>query len=290
MVTHDDVIEYVREVQKGKTEYYNILMKKCGQIVTTTVKKYLAILRKYNIEVDDFKQHLYLCFFESLNKYPKDHKNFIAYEFTYINQSALQFLHNYNKIADDEKPVSLDVYVNGGEKKDITLLDIIADEQAKQDFRNIEYKIMRENSARNIRKVLRKFISDEDIDFLYDVYGFNGIKTVVEIAKEYNLTLHEVIMWERLTILTLQTNAKIYDYYEQLMCNIETSYSYSFSRFKYTNTSSTEYIAIKNIYIEKKIEELKERVKISMPTLHKNIAKATPETFKLTPNWNKKKS
>lgn len=277
MVLHDDVIEYVRDVQNGKTERFNILIKKCGQIITTIVKKYLNLLRKYNIDVDDFKQHLYLCFFECINKYPQDHKNFIAYTFTYINQSALQFLHDYNKISDDEKPVSLDVYIHDEEKKDLTLLDTIADEHALQDFEDIENKIIRENSARNIRKILSKFISDEDIDFLYDVYGFNGVKTIAEVSEEYGLSLVECIQWERLTILTLQTNAKIYDYYEQLMNNLTCAYSYSYSRFKYNGTSSTEFIAIKNVYIEKKIEELKERVKIEMPTLHKNIANATKD-------------
>lgn len=277
MVVHNDVINDVRKVQNGDTSYYDVLLSKCGQIVTTIVKRYLNILRKYNIDVDDFKQHLYLSFFECIKKFPENHGNCIAYFFTYLNQSALQFLQEYNKISDDEKPLSLNTLLNDDDNKEMTLIDTIADENAKLEFEELENKILHEQSAYNIRKVLQRFISDTDINFLFDVYGFNGIKTLCEVATKYGLSINDSIKWERLIILTLRTNREIYECREQLMSNINSAYNYTYSRFKYTNTSSTEHIAIKNIYLEQKIERLKERVKTQLPQLHKNIASATPD-------------
>lgn len=287
LVKHEDVIEYVRNVQKGETNCYNILLEKCGQIITYTLKKYLNLLRKYDVDVDDFKQHLHLCFFECIKKFPNEHKNFIAYAFVYLNQRTLQFLHQYNKISEDEKEVHLNAMTFNNE--DMELIDIIEDEKTKYCYNDIEDKIIRENSSKNIRKILNKFISNNDIDLLFDIYGINGIKNIKQISKEYNKSINDIIRWERLIILTLQTNSKLHQYHDELMCNVSYYYSYNVNSFRYCHTLVTKHIDIKNIFIDNKFEELKERVPINMPTLHKNIANATQDTtlVRITPNWNK---
>ena len=55
------------------------------------------------------------------------------------------------------------------------------------------------------------------------------------------------------------------------------SYSYTYSRFKYTSISSTEHLAIKSIYLKEKIEKLVQRQK-SILVLHKEIIAETKDS------------
>lgn len=280
LTKHEDVFEYVKLVQNGNFDCLEILIEKFDNIIGSIVQKYKGVIAKHNIDREDFKQDLYVGFIECVSKFPLEHENFIAYTFNFLNNYTFNFLRQRTAMISQCDHTKgnyefVSTYTDIGDG--LEMIEAMEDENSKYIYDNILDKITHEKSKDNIRNILNKFISTYDIDFLYDIYGLNSnTYTITEICKKYNITIHEFVCYERLCILTLQTNKKLYDYYEQLMSNISYSYNYTYSRFKYTHTSSTEYIAIKNVYLQDKINDLVKQQK-SMLVLHKEIIKETAE-------------
>lgn len=282
-MTHDEVIKDVIEIKNGNTTLLSDLMKKCGYMMGSILKKYKGILAKHNIEFDDFRQELNLFFIQGVYDFPLEHENFIAYMFNYLNNHTFNFLHeNTNMISkcDSSKGsyeiLSLNSTIKSNDDN-LEIIDTIVDENTLNGEDDIITRLEIEKSHDTMKKILSKFISLYDIEFLFDVYGLNGNYTIQQICEKYSISLHDFIMYERLAILTLKTSEKLYDYYETLMDISSQSYSYTYSRFKYTRISSTEHLAIKSIYLKEKFEKLVQRQK-SMLVLHKEIIAETKDS------------
>lgn len=69
-MTHDEVIKDVIEIKNGNTTLLSDLMKKCGYMTGSILKKYKGILAKHNIEFDDFRQELNLFFIQGVYDFP----------------------------------------------------------------------------------------------------------------------------------------------------------------------------------------------------------------------------
>lgn len=282
-MTHDEVIKDVIEIKNGNTALLYNLMKKCSYMTGSILKKYKGILAKHNIEFDDFRQELNLSFIQGVYDFPLEHGNFIAYMFNYLNNHTFNFLReNTNMInKSDSSKGSYEVFsLNSTIKSNddnLEIIDTIVDEKTLNGENDIITKLEIEKSHDIIKKILHKFISLYDVEFLFDVYGLNGNYTIQQICEKYSISLHDFIMYERLAILTLKTSEKLYNYYEDLMDISSQAYSYTYSRFKYTRISSTEHLAIKSIYLKEKIEKLVQRQK-SMLVLHKEITARTEDS------------
>ena len=273
-MTHDEVIKNVIEIKNGNTLLLYDLIKKCSYMTGLILKKYKGILAKHHIEFDDFRQELNLYFIQGVYDFPLKHGNFIAYMFTYLNHHTFNFLsENTNMISkcDSSKGsyevLSLNSTIKSSDNN-LEIIDTIADENTLNGENDIITKLEIEKSHDTIKKFLSKFISLYDVNFLFDVYGLNGNYTIQQICEKYSISLHDFIMYERLAILTLKTSEKLYYYYESLMDISSQSYSYSYSRFKYTRISSTEHLAIKAIYLKEKFQKLVQQQK-GMLALHK---------------------
>jgi hypothetical protein len=282
-MTHDEVIKDVIEIKNGNTMLLSDLMKKCGYMMGSILKKYKGILAKHNIEFDDFRQELNLFFIQGVYDFPLEHENFIAYMFNYMNNRTFNFLReNTNMISkcDSSKGsyeiLSLNSTIKSNDDN-LEIIDTIVDENTLNGEDDIITRLEIEKSHDTMKKILSKFISLYDVEFLFDVYGLNGNYTIQQICEKYSISLHDFIMYERLAILTLKTSEKLYDYYETLMDISSQSYSYTYSRFKYTRISSTEHLAIKSIYLKEKFEKLVQRQK-SMLVLHKEIIAETKDS------------
>ena len=282
-MTHDEVIKNVIEIKNGNTLLLYDLIKKCDYMTGSILKKYKGILAKHNIAFDDFKQELNLSFIQGVYDFPLEHGNFIAYMFNYLNNHTFNFLReNTNMInkSDSSKGsyevLSLNSKIKSNDDN-LEIIDTIVDEKTLNGENDIITKLEIEKSHDIFKKILSKFISLYDVNFLFDVYGLNGNYTIQQICEKYSISLHDFIMYERLAILTLKTSEKLYDYYETLMDISLQAYSYTYSRFKYTRISSTEHLAIKSIYLKEKIEKLVQRQK-SMLVLHKEIIAKTKDS------------
>ena len=281
-MTHDEVIKNVIEIKNGNTLLLYDLIKKCNYMMGSILKKYKGILAKHNIGFDDFRQELNLYFIQGVYDFPLEHGNFIAYMFTYLNHHTFNFLsENTNMISkcDSSKGtyniLSLNSTIKSGDNN-LEIIDTIADENTLNGENDIITKLEIEKSHEIIKKILCKFISLYDVNFLFDVYGLNGNYTIQQICEKYSISLHDFIMYERLAILTLKTSEKLYYYYETLMDISSQAYSYTYSRFKYTRISSTEHLAIKAIYLKEKFQKLVQQQK-GMLALHKEITARTKD-------------
>ena len=281
-MTHDNVIKSVIEIKNGNTLLLYDLIKKCDYMTGSILKKYKGILAKHNIGFDDFRQELNLYFIQGVYDFPLEHRNFIAYMFTYLNHHTFNFLsENTNMISkcDSSKGsyniLSLNSTIKSGDNN-LEIIDTIADENTLNGENDIITKLEIEKSHDIIKKILHKFISLYDVNFLFDVYGLNGNYTIQQICEKYSISLHDFIMYERLVILTLKTSEKMYNYYETLMDISTQSYSYTYSRFKYTSISSTKHLAIKTIYLKEKFKKLVQQQK-GMLALHKEITARTKD-------------
>lgn len=281
-MTHDEVIKDVIEIKNGNTALLPNLMKKCSYMTGSILKKYKGILARHNIGFDDFRQELNLYFIQGVYDFPLEHGNFIAYMFNYLNNHTFNFLRENTNMIDksDSSKGSYEVFsLNSTIKSNddnLEIIDTIVDEKTLNGENDIITKLEIEKSHDIFKKILSKFISLYDVEFLFDVYGLNGNFTIQQVCEKYSISLHDFIMYERLAILTLKTSEKIYDYYEDLMDISAQAYSYTYSRFKYTRISSTEHLAIKAIYLKEKIEKLVQRQK-SMLILHKEITARTKD-------------
>lgn len=281
-MTHDDVIKSVIEIKNGDTLLLYDLIKKCDYMKFSILKKYKGILAKHNIEFDDFRQELNLYFIQGVYDFPLEHGNFIAYMFTYLNHHTFNFLsENTNMISkcDSSKGsyevLSLNSTIKSSDNN-LEIIDTIADENTLNGENDIITKLEIEKSHDTIKKILSKFISLYDVNFLFDVYGLNGNYTIQQICEKYSISLHDFIMYERLVILTLKTSEKLYNYYETLMDISTQSYSYTYSRFKYTRITSTEHLAIKTIYLKEKFKKLDQQQK-GISALHREITNKTKD-------------
>lgn len=281
-MTHDDVIKSVIEIKNGNTLLLYDLIKKCDYMTGSILKKYKGILAKHNIGFDDFRQELNLYFIQGVYDFPLEHGNFIAYMFTYLNHHTFNFFsENTNMISkcDSSKGsyniLSLNSTTKSGDNN-LEIIDTIADENTLNGENDIIAKLEIEKSHDIIKKILHKFISLYDVNFLFDVYGLNGNYTIQQICEKYSISLHDFIMYERLVILTLKTSEKLYDYYETLMDISTQSYSYTYSRFKYMSISSAENLAIKIIYLKEKFKKLDQQQK-GISALHREIANKTKD-------------
>ena len=281
-MTHDDVIKSVIEIKNGNTLLLYDLIKKCDYMTGSILKKYKGILAKHNIGFDDFRQELNLYFIQGVYDFPLEHGNFIAYMFTYLNHHTFNFLsENTNMISkcDSSKGsyniLSLNSTIKSGDNN-LEIIDTIADENTLNGENDIITKLEIEKSHDIIKKILHKFISLYDVNFLFDVYGLNGNYTIQQICEKYSISLHDFIMYERLVILTLKTSEKMYNYYETLMDISTQSYSYTYSRFKYTSISSTKHLAIKTIYLKEKFKKLDQQQK-GISALHREITARTKD-------------
>lgn len=282
-MTHEEVIQDVIQIKNGNTILLYELMKKCSYMMGSILKKNKGILAKHNIEFEDFKQELNLYFIQGVYDFPLEHENFIAYMFNYLNNHVFNFLReNTNMISKCDsskgsyKIFSLNSTVKSADD-DLEIIDTIVDETTLNGEDDILTRLELEKSHETIRKILSKFITLYDVEFIFDVYGLNGNYTIQQICAKYSISLHEFIMYERLVILTLKTSEKLYDYYEQLMDISSQAYSYTYSRFKYTRVSSVEHCAFKSIYLKHKVEKLLQRNK-SMLVLHKEIIAETKDS------------
>ena len=282
-MTHDEVIKNVIEIKKGNTLLLYDLIKKCSYMTGSILKKYKGILAKHHIEFDDFRQELNLYFIQGVYDFPLEHRNFIAYMFTYLNHHTFNFLsENTNMISkcDSSKGsyevLSLNSTIKSSDDN-LEVIDTIADENTLNGENDIITKLEIEKSHDIIKKILHKFISLYDVNFLFDVYGLNGNYTIQQICEKYSISLHDFIMYERLVILTLKTSEKLYNYYETLMDISTQSYSYTYSRFKYMRISSTKHLAIKTIYLKEKFKKLVQQQK-GMLALHKEITARTKDS------------
>ena len=279
---HKEVIKYVIEIKNGDTTLFPDLMKKCGFTYGSMLKKYKGLLLKYNIEFDDFKQELILAFMQGTYEYPIEHGNFIAYMFSYLKYYIYNFLReNTNRVSKcDRTKGSYEVTsLNSTIKRnddELEIIDTIVDEKSLNGENDIISKLEIEKSHETIKNCLSKIISSYDVNFLFDVYGLNGNYSISQICEKYSISLHEFIMYERLAILTLKTSEKLYDYYEILMDISMQAYNYTYSRFKYTNVSATEHLAIKTIYLKEKFKKLVQKQK-GMLALHKEITARTKD-------------
>lgn len=282
-MTHEEVIQDVIQIKNGNTILLYELMKKCSYMMGSILKKNKGILAKHNIEFEDFKQELNLYFIQGVYDFPLEHENFIAYMFNYLNNHVFNFLReNTNMISKcDSSKGSYEIFsLNSTVKSaddDLEIIDTIVDETTLNGEDDILTRLELEKSHETIRKILSKFITLYDVEFIFDVYGLNGNYTMQQICAKYSISLHEFIMYERLVILTLKTSEKLYDYYEQLMDISSQAYSYTYSRFKYTRVSSVEHCAFKSIYLKHKVEKLLQRNK-SMLVLHKEIIAETKDS------------
>ena len=281
-MTHDEVIKNVIEIKKGNTLLLYDLIKKCSYMTGSILKKYKGILAKHNIEFEDFRHELNLYFIQGVYDFPLEHRNFIAYMFTYLNHHTFNFLcENTNMISKCDsskgsyKILSLNSTIKSGDNN-LEIVDTIADENTLNGENDIITKLEIEKSHDIFKKILSKFISLYDVNFLFDVYGLNGNYTIQQICKKYSISLHDFIMYERLAILTLKTSEKLYYYYETLMDISSQAYSYSYSRFKYTRISSTEHLAIKTIYLKEKFKKLDQQQK-GISALHREITARTKD-------------
>ena len=251
-MTHDEVIKSVIEIKNGNTLLLYDLIKKCDYMMGSILKKYKGILAKHNIEFYDFRQELNLYFIQGVYDFPLDHGNFIAYMFTYLNHHTFNFLcENTNMISkcDSSKGsyniLSLNSTIKSSDNN-LEIIDTIADENTLNGENDIIAKLEIEKSHDIIKKILHKFISLYDVNFLFDVYGLNGNYTIQQICEKYSISLHDFIMYERLAILTLKTSEKIYNYYEDLMDISTQAYSYTYSRFKFYASWNNNLIANKS--------------------------------------------
>ena len=281
-MTHDEVIKNVIEIKKGNTLLLYDLIKKCSYMTGSILKKYKGILAKHHIEFDDFRQELNLYFIQGVYDFPLEHGNFIAYMFNYLNNHVFNFLRENTNMIDksDSSKGSYDILsLNSTIKSNddnLEIIDTIVDEKTLNGENDIITKLEIEKSHDIFKKILSKFISLYDVNFLFDVYGLNGNYTIQQICEKYSISLHDFIMYERLAILTLKTSEKLYYYYETLMDISSQAYSYSYSRFKYTRISSTEHLAIKAIYLKEKFKKLVQQQK-GMLALHKEITARTKD-------------
>ena len=281
-MTHDEVIKNVIEIKKGNTLLLYDLIKKCSYMTGSILKKYKGILAKHHIEFDDFRQELNLYFIQGVYDFPLEHGNFIAYMFNYLNNHVFNFLRENTNMIDksDSSKGSYDILsLNSTIKSNddnLEIIDTIVDEKTLNGENDIITKLEIEKSHDIFKKILSKFISLYDVNFLFDVYGLNGNYTIQQICEKYSISLHDFIMYERLAILTLKTSEKLYYYYETLMDISSQAYSYSYSRFKYTRISSTEHLAIKTIYLKEKFKKLVQQQK-GMLALHKEITARTKD-------------
>lgn len=281
-MTHDEVIKNVIEIKNGNTLLLYDLIKKCDYMKWLILKKYKGILTKHNIEFDDFRQELNLYFIQGVYDFPLEHGNFIAYMFTYLNHHALNFFsENTNMISkcDSSKGsytiLSLNSTIKSSDNN-LEIIDTIIDEKSLNGVNDIISKLEIEKSHETIKKCLSEIISAYDVNFLFDVYGLNGNYSIAQICEKYSISLHDFIMYERLVILTLKTSEKLYNYYETLMDISTQSYSYTYSRFKYTRISPTEHLAIKTIYLKEKFKKLDQQQK-GISALHREITSKTKD-------------
>ena len=281
-MTHDEVIKNVIEIKNGNTLLLYDLIKKCSYMTGSILKKYKGILAKHHIEFDDFRQELNLYFIQGVYDFPLEHGNFIAYMFNYLNNHVFNFLRENTNMIDksDCSKGSYDILsLNSTIKSNddnLEIIDTIVDEKTLNGENDVITKLEIEKSHDTLKKILSKFISLYDVNFLFDVYGLNGNYTIQQICEKYSISLHDFIMYERLAILTLKTSEKLYYYYESLMDISSQSYSYTYSRFKYTRISSTEHLAIKTIYLKEKFQKLVQQQK-GMLALHKEITARTKD-------------
>ena len=281
-MTHDEVIKNVIEIKNGNTLLLYDLIKKCSYMTGSILKKYKGILAKHHIEFDDFRQELNLYFIQGVYDFPLEHGNFIAYMFNYLNNHVFNFLRENTNMIDksDCSKGSYDILsLNSTIKSNddnLEIIDTIVDEKTLNGENDIVTKLEIEKSHDILKKILSKFISLYDVNFLFDVYGLNGNYTIQQICEKYSISLHDFIMYERLAILTLKTSEKLYYYYETLMDISSQAYSYTYSRFKYTRISSTEHLAIKAIYLKEKFQKLVQQQK-GMLALHKEITARTKD-------------
>ena len=281
-MTHDEVIKNVIEIKNGNTLLLYDLIKKCSYMTGSILKKYKGILAKHHIEFDDFRQELNLYFIQGVYDFPLEHGNFIAYMFNYLNNHVFNFLRENTNMIDksDCSEGSYDILsLNSTIKSNddnLEIIDTIVDEKTLNGENDVITKLEIEKSHDTLKKILSKFISLYDVNFLFDVYGLNGNYTIQQICEKYSISLHDFIMYERLVILTLKTSEKLYNYYETLMDISTQSYSYTHSRFKYTSISSTKHLAIKTIYLKEKFKKLDQQQK-GISALHREIANKTKD-------------
>ena len=205
-MTHDEVIKNVIEIKNGNTLLLYDLIKKCSYMTGSILKKYKGILAKHHIEFDDFRQELNLYFIQGVYDFPLEHGNFIAYMFNYLNNHVFNFLRENTNMIDksDCSKGSYDILsLNSTIKSNddnLEIIDTIVDEKTLNGENDVITKLEIEKSHDTLKKILSKFISLYDVNFLFDVYGLNGNYTIQQICEKYSISLHDFIMYERLVI------------------------------------------------------------------------------------------
>lgn len=277
-IKHENIIDDVISAKNGNTKSMEKILEDTEHIIYYTIKNDFNRIRINMLDLDDINQELKLATVECVKNFDiKNHNDFVNHLFAYLKYALYNYIYNNVNYIDKHdykqgvhQDVSLFTQTNDSDSNPSYLMDTILDENTIGLYEKIDDEIS--DSAGYIRKILLNFISNDDIDYLFNFYNITDVFTLEDLSNLYGKSVGELITYERFIILVLTTNKRIYDYYEQLMSNVSINYNYSLNRFKNTFTSSTEYVAIKNIMLNDKIKKELEKMNVkTIKNLHRNI-------------------
>lgn len=200
-LTNEDM---VREYQSGNEEMITQLIQKNLGLVYRFAKRLYPTINKTPFDQDDLIQEGLIGFMESVKKY-RFHEDvkFSTYAadtvwyamLTFINRRAIYREYKNNPNSKHVHLTSLTELIPGS--ADLTLEDVIQDENAQTSFVAIEdeidNKILREDLLKLLDDVLAKGKLNVGLRILKVRYGLNGLPlTFREIGDLYDLSIERV--------------------------------------------------------------------------------------------------
>lgn len=279
-LSNDERIKLVREFQAGNENAFEILYKDCHSMIKWCLKKYRPIILKYDLLFEDVEQEICIAFISGLKNFPSDYTNFDSYIFEYIRGGALNyFKHNTNRKNKSDASQG-DIIITslnesyGGEEDELTFIDSLEDEKALQEMEDSLGKIDREIEIRNLKSIIIKTIPDINIDLLFDFYGISGhYYTLNHLCKKYNVPLKQLLTYERMIVLILQTDSKFSEKIKHYLTNIAINFDCDSKFYK----SSINFANIEHVLRQEKITPISNSFHVRFSKDGKNLMRYARE-------------
>ncbi len=245
--------ELVQEYQHGNEKAFELLVEQNKGIIKFMVKKWWSVVANGKASPTDLESECVLGLFFAVKSYKDaDEKLFANYAFHRIQWHLYKIYHDSEKHNQNGEVVSLcsiDDPVPGTD--DLTIGDTIADDYSIED--DISEKVTAETEGKKLWKAVDS-LGGKYSDVIRKRYKHN--ESLETIADEYFLSAERIRQIEKQALKLLgkmQEVKRIADYYSP-GCSAE--YHGSLRKFKETGLSSVEFVVMKKLECESRLNKL----------------------------------
>lgn len=249
MSTHFSNEELALCIREGHTEYIPQLWDNTCRLLYKYANKYYSIFSEKcaacGITSEDLQQECFIILWEMIKAYgPEKPYKFNTYaEWQFKNHFFRNLLCKANGI--ERAPLniasSLDKDIQGFEGEDLTMLDVIPDKSAEQEFEDITELVYQTQLSNTIKSAMSDALTYEQ-EFVIRERFWNN-RTFSQIGRDLQIKDHYAHKLEGEALRALRMHSAKSKRLQAFRDDIITSHSYfgtGLSSFKYTQSSSVE--------------------------------------------------